>query len=93
MRKRLRKRATVTSLDSKRKARDVNQLAAAAIQRTVELSEDTGERQKNPAAVALGKLGGAKGGKARAANMTPEERRTSALKAVRARWAKSPKPT
>jgi hypothetical protein len=41
---------------------------------------------KNPAAVALGKLGGAKGGKARAAKMSPEERPESARKAARARW-------
>ncbi len=44
--------------------------------------------EKNPAAVALGKLGGAKGGKARAKNMTPEERSESARKAAKARWAK-----
>jgi hypothetical protein len=41
---------------------------------------------KNPAAVALGKLGGAQGGKARAAKMSPEERQESARKAARARW-------
>ena len=46
---------------------------------------------KNPAAVALGRLGGLKGGKARAAKLTPEERRASARKAVLARWAKEPK--
>ena len=44
--------------------------------------------EKNPAAVALGKLGGAKGGKARAKNMTPEERSEAARKAAKARWAK-----
>ena len=43
---------------------------------------------KNPAAVALGKLGGAKGGKARAAKMTAEERSESARKAAKARWVK-----
>jgi len=36
---------------------------------------------KNPAAVALGRLGGLKGGKARAAAMTPEQRQESARKA------------
>jgi hypothetical protein len=41
---------------------------------------------KNPAAVALGKLGGAKGGRARASRMTPEERRESARRAAEARW-------
>ena len=44
--------------------------------------------EKNPAAVALGKLGGSKGGKARAKNMTPEERSEAARKAANARWAK-----
>jgi hypothetical protein len=36
----------------------------------------------------LGRRGGLKGGKARAAKMTPEERSESARKAVQARWAK-----
>lgn len=43
-------------------------------------------REKDPAAVALGRKGGLKGGHARAANMTPEERSESARKAVQARW-------
>jgi hypothetical protein len=47
------------------------------------------EPTKNPAAVALGRLGGLKGGKARAAKMTPKERSESARKAVKARWAKN----
>ena len=42
--------------------------------------------EKNAAAVALGKLGGAKGGKKRAATMTAEERKESARKAAEARW-------
>lgn len=46
------------------------------------------DAMKNPAAVALGKLGGVKGGKARAAKMTPEERRESARKAAWVRWGK-----
>jgi hypothetical protein len=41
---------------------------------------------KNPAAVALGKLGGAKGGRARAEALTPAKRRAIAKKAARARW-------
>ncbi len=41
---------------------------------------------KNPAAVALGKLGGAKGGKARAAKLTPKRRSEIARKAAAARW-------
>jgi len=41
---------------------------------------------KNPHAVALGKLGGAKGGKIRAARLTPEQRKEIAQKAAQARW-------
>ena len=40
----------------------------------------------NPAAVALGKLGGAKGGKARAAALSPARRKAIARKAAKARW-------
>jgi hypothetical protein len=71
---------------------DINQLAFTII------AEATGtavppkpEREKNPAAVALGKLGAAKGGQARAAKLTPEERSAVARKAARARWT-NPKP-
>jgi hypothetical protein len=44
--------------------------------------------EKNPAVVELGRRGGLKGGPARAAKMTPEERSEAARKAVNARWAK-----
>ena len=43
---------------------------------------------KNPAAVALGKLGGSKGGKIRAARLSPEVRKAIAQQAAKARWAK-----
>jgi len=43
---------------------------------------------KNPAAVALGRLGGKKGGKARAEKLTPEQRREIAKKAAAARWVR-----
>ena len=46
------------------------------------------EPKKNPHAVALGRQGGLKGGPARAAKLTPEERRLSAQKAAAARWGK-----
>ncbi|MBE3041183.1 hypothetical protein IMZ48_01060 [Candidatus Bathyarchaeota archaeon] len=45
-------------------------------------------KQKNPAAVELGRLGGLKGGKARASKLTPEQRKAIARKAAAARWAK-----
>lgn len=44
--------------------------------------------EKNPAAVELGRLGGLKGGKARAEKLTPEQRSEIARNAVKARWAK-----
>ena len=44
--------------------------------------------EKNPAAVALGKLGASKGGKARAEKLIPEERSEIDRKAAKARWAK-----
>jgi hypothetical protein len=44
---------------------------------------------KNPAAVALGKLGGAKGGRARADKLTAEQRTDIARTAASARWKKS----
>jgi hypothetical protein len=47
------------------------------------------EKKKDPAAVALGRKGGQKGGPARAAKLTPKERSESARKAVQARWAKA----
>ena len=45
-------------------------------------------KKKNPHAVALGKMGGAKGGKMRAAKLTAEQRQEIARKAVLARWEK-----
>jgi hypothetical protein len=44
------------------------------------------EREKNPHAVAKSKLGASKGGKARAASMTPKQRSKIAKKAAKARW-------
>lgn len=46
------------------------------------------EPEKNPAAVALGRLGGLKGGKARAASLTPAKRKAIAKKAAKSRWGK-----
>jgi hypothetical protein len=76
---------------SRKRPRDPNELARQIV------DEATGEAEpydpdegKNPAAVALGRKGGLKGGKARAAKMTPEERRAAAKKAAAARWGKRP---
>lgn len=43
---------------------------------------------KNPAAVALGRQGGLKGGRARDEALTPERKKEIAQKAAQARWAK-----
>jgi hypothetical protein len=55
------------------------------------VEEAIGERvqekpEKNPAAVALGRLGGLKGGKARAAKLSAKKRKEIAKKAAEARW-------
>ena len=50
--------------------------------------EDMPGRQKNQAAVALGQLGGRRGGKARAAKLSPEQRSEIAKKAAKTRWLK-----
>ena len=48
-------------------------------------------KPKNPAAQALGRLGGKKGGPARAAKMTQDERTESARNAAKERWKKARK--
>jgi hypothetical protein len=50
--------------------------------------EPPAEKAKNPAAVALGRLGGLKGGRARAEKLTKEQRSAIAKKAAAARWKK-----
>ncbi|KXK05385.1 MAG: hypothetical protein UZ03_NOB001000883 [Nitrospira sp. OLB3] len=50
------------------------------------------EPEKNPAAVALGRLGGLKGGKARAEKLSTKKRSEIAKKAAKARWKSKPKP-
>lgn len=52
------------------------------------MAEKKQQRRKNPAAVALGKLGGLKGGPARAATLSAKERSRIARRAVEARWKK-----
>lgn len=65
---------------------DHHQTTAAA--RPAEFAAGPPAAKKNPAAVALGRLGGRKGGFARAAKMSAEERTESARKAALARWAR-----
>lgn len=71
------------SSNSKRPT-DLNQLARQIVQEATGQSEP----EKNPAAVALGRLGGLKGGKARAEKLSAKKRKDIASKAAAARWNK-----
>jgi hypothetical protein len=62
--------------------KDINQTAAGI----VALTTGTEEVAKNPAAVALGRLGGLKGGRSRAESLTAKQRSAIAKKAASARW-------
>lgn len=71
------------------KPRDVNALASAIVLEATdpEHTVDDPYVGKNPAAVELGRLGGQKGGKARAAALTPEQRSAIARVAAQKRWS------
>lgn len=74
---------------SMKKSPDSTKLAARIIADAIDEGVDVPDLNgKNPAAVALGRKGGLKGGKARAAKLSSEERRDIARNAARARWAK-----
>lgn len=77
---------------SRKRPRDPNQLAKAVVDIATGHAEDreltAGEQGKNPAAVALGRLGGLKGGKARAATLSKTQRAAIARRAAKARWEK-----
>lgn len=68
----------------KKKSTDFNILAASIVK------EATGEPipEKNPYAVALGRLGGLRGGKARAEKLSAKKRKAIAVKAAKTRWGK-----
>ena len=72
-----------------KRPRDTNQLAKFVVDLgTSEKVEEDIYKGKNPAAVALGKLGGLKGGPARAAKLSAERRTEIARNAVNSRWRK-----
>jgi len=78
---------------SKTRPRDPNQLAHRVFLESIgELpkTEPPTIKLKNPAAVALGRLGGLKGGAARAAALSPKKRSQIAAKAAKRRWEKKP---
>lgn len=73
----------------KKRPRDINSLAFSIMQEaTGEAPKDEPKSEKNPAAVALGRLGGLKGGKARKEKLSPERRKEIAQKAAKSRWKK-----
>ena len=77
-----------------RKKLDFNQLARKIVDQVTGDAPPTPRKKakkKDPAAVALGRKGGKKGGPARAAKMTAEERAESARKAAKARWNRPPR--
>jgi hypothetical protein len=73
---------------SRKRPRDPNQLAKLIVDiATGDVEDPDPDEGKDPAAVALGRKGGLKGGKARAASMTSEERSNAARRAAQARWS------
>ncbi len=81
----MRKRSSIKHIRSK----DENVLAKSVIDEIIQETEsETFEQppKKNPAAVALGRLGGLKGGKARAETLSEERRREIAKNAAEIRW-------
>jgi hypothetical protein len=73
-----------------RKPRDLSQMAKAIVDQSVsEEPEPDPDEGKDPAAVARGRAGGEKGGTARAAKLSADERSEIARKAAAARWTKS----
>lgn len=76
------------SMRKRSSTHDVNEMASLVIAKAIEDGESL-PVSKNPAAVALGRLGGLKGGKARAEALSPGKRSRIARKAAKARWSVS----
>lgn len=76
-------------MKKRKKRADVNELAKSIVDTITdeELRKKAQEEGKNPAAVMLGRLGGLKGGKSRAAKLSAEQRSEIARKAAAARWS------
>ena len=70
----------------KRSSKDINETAFNIVQQSTGQTAPEPKQAKNPAAVALGRLGGMKGGKARAAKLSAKERKEIARKAAETRW-------
>ncbi|MBU0606942.1 MAG: hypothetical protein KKI08_03610 [Armatimonadetes bacterium] len=75
-----------SSRKKKQGPEDTNEIAFRVMQEATGEAPAEEASGKNPAAVALGRLGGLKGGKARAEKLTAQERSEIARKAAQARW-------
>jgi methenyltetrahydromethanopterin cyclohydrolase len=76
-------------MGKKKKQRDIAEIAYQTVQEaTQEQPTDNIQPQKNPAAVELGRLGGLKGGPARAKKLSSKKRKEIAQKAAKSRWSK-----
>jgi hypothetical protein len=77
-------------MPSRKRPRDPNQLAHQIMLEATGQAAPPAEKPdtRNPAAVALSKLGASKGGHARAAALSATRRRAIAKKAIAARWGK-----
>jgi len=74
---------------AKKRSADINVIASQIVAEAIqEKPTPTPAKEKNPAAVALGRLGGLKGGKARAEKLSAKKRQEIARKAAKARWGK-----
>jgi len=69
-----------------KRPRDLNQWAKHMVDLATGAAQEAAPSHKNEAAAELGRRGGLKGGKARAAKLTPKQRIKSARKAAKARW-------
>lgn len=72
---------------SRTASKDQNELAFN-IMKQITSDKPEAPPEKNPAAVALGRLGGLKGGKARAEKLSAKKRKEIAQKAAMSRWGK-----
>ncbi len=72
----------------KKRPADTNKRAFDIVRESVGEAPEPEKSDKDPAAVALGRKGGLKGGKARAEKLSPEKRREIAKIAAQARWKK-----
>ncbi|HYA92188.1 MAG TPA: hypothetical protein VEK32_11900 [Thermodesulfobacteriota bacterium] len=74
----------------KKKQRDIAEIAYQTLQEVTQEqpTHKNIQPEKNPAAVALGRLGGLKGGPARAKKLSSKKRKAIAQKAAKARWNK-----